>query len=477
MAGPRKIHPVLLSGGSGTRLWPLSRELYPKQFFPLCSERTLLQETALRAADPALFAPPLVVCNHEHRFVVAEQLREAGVTPSGILLEPVGRNTAAAAAVAAIILGGGDALMLLMPCDHAITDRGAFLAAAGRAVPAAESGAIVTFGIAPEGPETGYGYIERGEAIAGAPGAFRVARFKEKPDADAAQTMIESAKWYWNSGMFLATAATLLDEIGKWTPATAAAAKAAVEKASRDLDFLRLDPESFAAAPAISLDYAVLEKTGRAAVVPAEIGWSDVGSWTALWRLGNPDENGNVILGDVAARDVRGSYIRSDSQLVAAIGLADTVLVVTDDAVLAAPRGRVSEVKELVETLRAQERAETVTHRRVYRPWGHYESLGAGERFQVKRITVKPGGVLSLQRHAKRAEHWVVVNGTAKVTRGEQTFLLNENESTYIPAGVAHRLENAAEAPLRIIEVQSGGYLGEDDIERIEDSYGRVPRT
>ncbi len=480
-ASSRKIHPVILSGGAGTRLWPLSREVYPKQFFPLVSDLSLLQETAKRVADAKIFAPPLVVCNHEHRFVVREQLREIGLKPRDIVLEPLGRNTAAAAAVAALVLSAGtksgDPLMLLMPCDHVISNRKAFAAAVKRAVPAAEAGAIVTFGIVPKHPETGYGYIQKGKPFAArgrkAPGCFRAARFKEKPGRASAKTMLKSGSWLWNSGMFLASAGTLLAEIERFAPKAAAACRKAVENAERDLEFLRLDAKEFAKAPSISLDYAVLEKTEHAAVVPAELGWSDIGSWQALWEAGKKDSAGNVLKGDVEVRGVHGCYIRSDDRLVAAIGLSDMTLIVTDDAVLAAPRGRAGEVKAMVEALRAKGRSEAAIHSRVYRPWGFFQAIDAGDRFQVKQITVNPGGRLSLQRHAKRAEHWVVVNGTARVTRGSESFLLHENESTFIPAGVAHRLENKGAAPLRIIEVQSGGYLGEDDIERLEDSYGR----
>ena len=489
----RRIHPVILSGGAGTRLWPLSRALYPKQFFPLTSDLSLLQETVKRVADPARFAPPLIVCNHEHRFIAAEQLREIGVAPQDIVLEPVARNTAAACAVAALVLGAGgpgsaggfaeasgdraagDALMLVLPSDHAISDAGAFLAAVERAVPAAEAGFLVTFGIKPDRPETGYGYIEGGAAIeAGATGYLRAARFKEKPELGAAQQMVAAGSWFWNSGMFLFRAGTLLAEMERLAPQVAGACRAALNGARRDLDFLRLDENAFATAPSISIDYAVMEKTDRAAVVPAEMGWSDVGSWPALWEAGEKDADGNVIVGDVAAQDVRNSYIRSDHRLVAAIGLADTLLVVSDDAVLAAPLARAQEVKSLVEALRAAGRSEPITHTKVYRPWGSYQSIEVGDRFQVKHITVNPGGRLSLQKHRQRAEHWVVVNGTARVTRGDETFTLRENESAYIPAGTAHRLENAGSGVLRIIEVQSGRYLGEDDIERLEDSYGRA---
>jgi mannose-1-phosphate guanylyltransferase/mannose-1-phosphate guanylyltransferase/mannose-6-phosphate isomerase len=467
-----RIQPVILSGGAGTRLWPLSRALYPKQFFPLVSELSLLQDTARRVSDPALFLPPVVVCNHEHRFIVAEQLREIGLAAREIVLEPAARNTGAACAAAALLLAEEDPLLLVLPSDHAIADEPAFRAAVEAAAAAAESGALVTFGIAPARPETGYGYIERGAALE-YPGCFKIARFKEKPDAATAAQMLAAGNWSWNSGMFLFRASALLAEMGRFAPEVVATCRAALEKSRRDLDFLRLDETAFAKCPSISIDYAVMEKTDRAAVVPAEMGWSDVGSWTALWETGAQDVAGNVLKGDVTVSDVRNCYIHSEDRLVAAIGLADMTLVVTDDAVLAAPRARAQEVKALVESLVASGRSEPVTHSRVYRPWGSYQSIDTGERFQVKHITVNPGAKLSLQRHRHRAEHWVVVNGTARVTRGEQTLILHENESTYIPAGMAHRLENPGPGPLRLIEVQSGGYLGEDDIERLEDSYGR----
>lgn len=486
MAGTtRPIHPVILSGGAGTRLWPLSRALFPKQFFPLASELSLLQETAKRVGDAARFAPPLVVCNHEHRFIVAEQLREISLAPMEIVLEPAARNTAAAVAVAALVLqaAAGAAkedspLMLVLPSDHVIADTGAFLAVLGAAVPAAQAGFLVTFGITPDRPETGYGYIERGVALTAGNracrGCFRAARFKEKPDRHAAEQMLAAGGWLWNSGMFLFDADALMAEMERFAPGIASACRAALKGATRDLDFLRLAEREFAACESVSLDYAVMEKTEHAAVVPADIGWSDIGSWHALWQAAAKDAEGNVLVGDVVAMDLKDCYIRSDDRLVAAIGLSDIALIVTDDAVLAAPRGHAQEVKKLVDALRAQNRAEVVVHSRVYRPWGFYQSLQAGDRFQVKHITVNPGGRLSLQRHKRRAEHWVVVNGTARVTRGDQIFVLRENESAFIPAGTAHRLENAGSDMLRIIEVQSGQYLGEDDIERIDDSYGRA---
>lgn len=480
-----RICPVILSGGAGTRLWPLSRRLHPKQFLTLGSGRSLFQDTALRVADPARFAPPVVVCNHEHRFLVAEQLREAGIAPRGIVLEPAARNTAPAIAAAAWFLAAEaeqacpheDPLMLVLPSDHKIEDVGAFLAAIASAVPAARAGAVVVFGIAPSRPETGFGYIRRGAAFAGfgedGSGCFRVDRFVEKPELATAEGFLADGNWLWNCGMFLFSARNALSELEARAPAVAAACREAVAGGQRDLDFFRLAREAFEECPAISLDHAVMEVTGRAAVVPIEAEHGDIGSWANLWELSEKDEAENVIAGDVIAIDSRRCYLRSDNRLITVIGLNDIVLVATDDAILALPRGRAQDVKALVQEMMDSSRGEAVEHRRVYRPWGLYQSVDAGENFQVKRITVKPGGRLSLQRHRHRAEHWVVVNGEARVTRGAETFTLRENESVYIPAGVVHRLENPGDVPLNLIEVQSGSYLGEDDIERLEDSYGR----
>jgi mannose-1-phosphate guanylyltransferase/mannose-6-phosphate isomerase len=480
-----KIHPVILSGGAGTRLWPLSRELYPKQFLPLASDRSLLQETARRVADTARFAPPLVICNEEHRFVVAEQFREIGITPRAIFLEPAGRNTAPAAAVAALALldreegseGEADPVMFVLPSDHIVADVGAFRQAAEAAAPAAEGGALVTFGIPAKHPETGYGYIQRGGPL-DADGrcledCFHVARFVEKPDRATAEGFLAAGGWFWNSGMFMFRAGRYLSELERLRPDTLAACRAAVADGVRDLDFFRLEAESFAAAAPESIDTAVMERTSGAAVVPAEMGWQDAGSWTALWASGAKDQAGNVTIGDVFALDAKNSYFHSEGRLLAVIGLEDVVLVVTDDAVLAASKDRAQDVRSLVGELKAQGRTETLSHTRVYRPWGYFQRVDAGEGFQVKRITVKPGGRLSLQKHRHRAEHWVVVKGTARITRGDETLLLRQNESAYIPAGVAHRLENPEETPLSLIEVQSGSYLGEDDIVRLDDAYGR----
>ena len=471
-----RIHPVILSGGAGVRLWPMSREKYPKQFLPLCSERSMLQDTAHRVADPALFAEPLVICNQDHRFIIAEQMRQTGLGTAQIVLEPVGRNTAAAAAVAALIVAerDPDGLLLLLPADHAIQDQGAFMKAVAIAAAAAEAGHLTTFGIVPTAPETGYGYIRQGDAIPGHEGALRVAAFVEKPPRETAERYLAEKNCFWNSGMFLLPARRYLEELGRWEPAVLEASRTALAKGRSDLDFFRLDEEAFAASPSISIDYAVMERTEAAAVVPCSIGWTDVGAWPALWEIGAKDAGGNVCHGDAIAWNSTGCYARSeDGALVALLGMSDTVVVATDDAILVAAKDRAQDIKPLVEHLKAQGRSQPLLHRRVHRPWGYYQSLHAGDRFQVKRLTVAPGAQLSLQKHYHRAEHWVVVNGTALVTRGEEQILLRENESVYIPLGIAHRLENPGKVPLNLIEVQVGSYLGEDDIVRFDDHYGR----
>jgi len=471
---PATIHPVILSGGAGTRLWPLSRELYPKQLLPLASDRSLLQETTARAAGDG-FAPPMVVCNEEHRFLVAEQLRASGHRPQAIILEPVGRNTAPAVAAAAILLARSDpgALMLVLPSDHVVTRTDRFAAAVQVAAKAAAAGRLVTFGIAPTGPETGYGYIHQAAAIPEVAGAYAVERFVEKPDAATAQAYLAAGGWSWNSGMFLFPVELFLEELVRHEPEMTAAVRTAVSAAQTDLDFTRLAREPFERATAKSIDYAVMERTAQAAVVPADLGWSDVGAWSALWEIGAKDAGGNVHVGDVVSVDSTGSYLRGEGLLVAGLGLKDMVVVATRDAVMVAPRDRVQEVKRVVDALKAQKRSEASAHRAVYRPWGYYQSIDAGDRFQVKHITVNPGAKLSLQKHAHRAEHWIVVNGKARVTRDEDVLTLRENQSTYIPLGAVHRLENPGPDPLTLIEVQSGGYLGEDDIVRLDDVYGR----
>ncbi len=468
------IYPVILSGGAGTRLWPLSRELFPKQFLPLLGEQTLLQQTALRVQHLPQGAPPIVVCNDEHRFIIAEQLRQSGIVPSAIILEPVARNTAPAAAVAALLLADRDpnALILLMPSDHLIAGVDIFLKAIDTAAKAAATGKLVTFGIAPQTPETGYGYIKRGAALGD--NAFAVERFVEKPDLPTAQKYLSSGEYYWNGGIFLFRATDLLSEMEALEPGIVAPCREALNKARRDLDFTRLDKEAFAACPSRSIDYAVMEKTQRAAVVPVAMGWNDVGSWDALWHVSPRDGQGNAASGATMLEASANCYVRSeDGILVATLGVENLIVIATNDAVLVANRARAQDVKLLVDRLKKQGSSTTSTHRRVVRPWGAYESIDAGERHQVKHITVKPGQRLSLQQHSKRAEHWIVVRGTAQVTRGEEVFTLHENQSTYIPLGTKHRLENPTDQPLHLIEVQSGSYLGEDDIVRFDDKYGR----
>lgn len=462
------IHPVILSGGSGTRLWPLSRELYPKQLLCLTGKQTLLQQTVARLEGLSEAAAPVVVCNEEHRFLVAEQLREMGKGAAGIILEPIGRNTAPALTLAALRIreSGANATMLAMPADHVIENVEAFRQALGEAVALAAAGRIVTFGIVPTAPETGYGYIRRAEGN-------RVAAFVEKPDTDTARIYMESGDYLWNSGMFVVDSAIWLSEIGKTRPDILAACEAAYREGKQDGDFFRVKREPFEQCPGDSIDYAVMEKTGRAAVVPLDAGWSDIGAWQALWEVSDRDGNDNVVEGDIYHHDTRGSLLVAKHRFLAAVGLDDIVVIETSDAVLVAHKDKAQDVKRIVERLKSEKREEHRVHRRVYRPWGSYEGVDQGERFQVKRLVVKPGASLSLQMHHHRAEHWVVVRGTARVTRGEEVTLLSENQSTYIPVGAKHRLENPGTIPLEIIEVQSGGYLGEDDIVRFEDNYNR----
>lgn len=467
------IHPVILSGGSGTRLWPLSRSFYPKQFLPLAGKRTLLQDTATRVAPGERFAAPLVICNEEHRFIVAEQLQALSIKPRRLVLEPFGRNTAPACAVAALLVAADDpqGLIAILPSDHVIAEPEAFHQAMHVAAHAAADGHLVTFGIRPSQPETGYGYIEPGDALAD--DCFRVRRFIEKPDAERAQALFDEALCLWNSGMFVFSAQAFLDELERRQPAVVRACRAAVAGAASETDFLRLDAEAFKGCPSVSIDYGVMEHTDRAAVVPASFGWNDVGSWSALWSIGDKDTEGNVTDGDVLLVDAKGSYVRSESGLVAAVGIEDLIIVATDDAVLVSHRDRTQDVKQVVDRLKAKARPEGDLHRRVYRPWGYYQSIDAGTLFQVKQLMIKPGAQLSLQMHYHRAEHWIVVEGTARITCDDRSFLLQENESTFIPLGAKHRLENPGKIPLRLIEVQSGTYLGEDDIVRFEDNYGR----
>ena len=467
------IVPVILSGGSGTRLWPVSRESFPKQFWGLIADRSMIVETALRGVGPG-FDAPVIVCNVEHRFLVAEQLRDAGITNARIILEPVGRNSAPAIAAAALLVAQTDpqAVIWMMAADSAISDVPKLHAILDIAVAGARAGRIVTLGMHPNSPETGYGYMEVGPLLPEAPGVHAVARFIEKPDAASAKTLVAEGA-LWNAGMFVFTAETMLEELQLHAPEVLAAVRRAVEGATSDLDFIRLQPEAFSASPNISLDYAIAERTSRIAVVPAELGWSDVGSWNALWELGQKDAAGNVAVGDVLLEGSSHCYARSDGIMTAVVGLTDVVVVVTEDAVLAMHRDRSQDVKTVVDRLRKAGRHEAVAHNRVYRPWGFYESLIHGDRFQVKRIVVTPGHKLSLQKHFHRAEHWVVVNGTAVVTRDGEEILVRENESIYLPLGTVHRMENPGRIPLTLIEVQSGSYLGEDDIVRLEDTYGR----
>lgn len=464
-----KVQPVLLSGGSGTRLWPLSREAYPKQFLPLAGEHTMLQDTWLRVA-PLAASAPIVVANEEHRFLAGEQLRLVGVEHADIVLEPVGRNTAPAIAAAALqaTAGGDDPVLLVLPSDHVVRDADGFRAAVAQALPAAEAGALVTFGIVPSAPETGFGYIQAGPGE----GVRPVLRFVEKPDAATARSYLDAGGYYWNSGMFLFRASRYLAELERFRPDILAAVRAAFGAAARDGDFIRLDREAFAACPSDSIDYAVMEKTGDARVLPVDIGWNDVGSWSALWEVSEQDEHGNARHGDVIAVDSRNSYAYA-RRLVALVGVDDLVVVETDDAVLVAHKDKVQQVKDVVAKLKSDERSHAVLHREVHRPWGSYDSIDRDDGFQVKRIKVKPGARLSLQSHKHRAEHWIVVRGTARVTRDNDVFELHANQSTYIPLGAKHRLENPGTGMLELIEVQSGSYLGEDDIVRYEDVYGR----
>ena len=477
------IKSVILSGGSGTRLWPASRESYPKQLLPLTGDHSLLQETAARLkgfaavdVDPR----PLVVTNEEYRFIIAEQLRQIGVRSPQIVLEPVGRNTAPALTLAALAAAEeGDPILLVMPADHVITDLAAFQRAIAVGAKAAAEGALVTFGIVPDHPETGYGYIRAGAALEQDEGARTLQEFVEKPDRATAERYVASGEYYWNSGIFMMKASVWMRAIARFNPDMASACSAAIAARSHDADFIRLDAAAFERSPSDSIDYAVMEKLaaapelGQGVVVPLAAGWSDVGAWDALWAVSAKDADGNAARGEVMFESSRNTLVHAGSRLVAAVGCEDMIVVETPDAVMVAHKDHTQDVKKIVARLKAEGRSLTQTHRKAYRPWGWYDSIDAGERFQVKRIVVNPGAKLSLQMHHHRAEHWIVVKGTAEVTNGERSFLLAENESTYIPLGHTHRLSNPGKVPLEIIEVQSGSYLGEDDIVRFEDTYGR----
>jgi len=466
------ITPVIMAGGTGSRLWPLSRQLNPKQFLSLCGEQTLLQQTLARLKGLDV-ASPAIICNNEHRFMVAEQLRQAGVKNANILLEPVGRNTAPAIALAALNArnSGEDPLLLVLAADHYIENEELFQDAVINAKRLAEQDKLVTFGIVPKHAETGYGYIQRGSSLVET--GYGVARFVEKPDLLTAEQYLTSGDYFWNSGMFLFKASVYLRELQKFQPEMLRACKQALELGEADLDFVRVNAGVFSQCPDNSIDYAVMEKTDSAAVVPLDAGWSDIGSWSALWEIGEKDERGNVTKGDVLAHDTSNSFIHADHKLVATVGVENVVVVETKDALLVAHKDRVQDVKKVVEAIKNDGRHEHMNHREVYRPWGVYDSIDNGERYQVKRITVKPGAKLSVQMHHHRAEHWIVVSGTAKVTNGDNEFLVAENQSTYIPVGQVHCLENPGVIPLELIEVQSGSYLGEDDIVRLKDQYGR----
>ena len=480
------LQPVILCGGSGTRLWPLSRQQHPKQLLALNGEHSMLQSTALRLTcdlhwKDCDILPPIVVGNEEYRFISAEQLQAAGIKPQTLVLEPVGRNTAPALTIAALYAraANSDPILIAMPADHVISDVEAFRAAASTGVAYAQDGRIVTFGITPSEPHTGYGYIRFAKPVRA--GVAALQEFVEKPDQATAEKYVSSGEYLWNSGIFMVKASTWLAELARARPDILKACETAFAGAQSDKDFIRLPRATFEACPSESIDYAVMEglshraatDTAPAIVVPLDAGWSDIGAWGALWDIGAKDTSGNVLHGDVQASDTQGSLVVAQGRLVACVGLRNIVVVETPDAVLVADRNRIDSVKDLVAKLKTAGRTEVDTHRKVYRPWGWYDSIDSGPRFQVKRIVVKPGAALSLQMHHHRAEHWVVVTGTAKVTRGDETFIVSENQSTYIPLGVKHRLENPGKVPLEMIEVQSGAYLGEDDIVRFEDTYGR----
>ena len=467
------IHPILLCGGAGTRLWPLSRRALPKQFLPLVNDKSLLQNTLLRLRGLTELSAPIVVCANDHRFLAADQLQEIGITPASLILEPMARNTAPAVAMAAFaaLQHDSNAQLLVLPADHTIGDVAAFHAAIQAARPLADDGYMTAFGIVPNAPETGYGYIQQGEKMG--EGGHKVARFVEKPDAARAQEFLDSGDFLWNSGMYLFDAQLYLAELHQHQPAVHEASRLAFERAEVDLDFLRPDEESFAQSPAISLDYGVMEQTSRAAVVPADIGWNDIGSYAALWEIADKDDDGNVGRGHVAFFDAQNNYVRAEKQLVAMLGVEDMIVVSTPDALLITKKEHAQDIKQIVDQLRADGLSQHDTHTKVYRPWGSYEGIERGERFQVKQLIVKPGGASSMQVHHHRSEHWVVVKGTAEVSLGDEKRLLSEDESIYIPLGIPHRIYNPGRIPMHFIEVQAGSYLEEDDIVRLDDNYGR----
>jgi len=464
-----QITPVILSGGSGTRLWPLSRKQHPKQYLSLADEQTMLQATIQRLQGLENLGCPIVICNQEHRFLVAEQLQQINIEKPMIILEPEGKNTAPAIAAAAHYIKDG--LMLILPADHIIQDTQAFHQSINIAIKQAEQDKLVTFGITPVEPNTGYGYIEKSSEIVDQ--VYKIKRFVEKPGLETAKQYLKDGNYLWNSGMFLFTAQNYLKELNKYNAKISESCKQAIEKAKQDYDFLRLDSAAFSESPADSIDYAVMEKTENAAVVPLDAGWNDIGNWSALYQIGEKDKNNNVIKGNAITTETTNSYINANHHMIATIGIDDLIIVDTADATLVASKDKTQQVKQIVEQLQQQNRTEEQLHRKVYRPWGWYDTIDNGHRFKVKRICVTPGATLSLQKHHHRAEHWIIVKGTAKITNGNKTELLTENQSTYIPIGTTHRLENPGKLPLEMIEVQSGSYLGEDDIERIEDNYGR----
>ncbi|MBU0995633.1 MAG: mannose-1-phosphate guanylyltransferase/mannose-6-phosphate isomerase [Proteobacteria bacterium] len=474
------IIPVILAGGSGTRLWPLSRELYPKQLLRLVDDKTMIQNTYLRLRHYEGMGPPIVICNNEHRFMVAEQFRQIEIRPDEIILEPVGRNTAPALAVAvlkSLYLYDTDPILFVLPADHIIENTSVFHDAIQTGEYYALKDYLITFGIVPVQPETGYGYIKKGKGIKKPGGndneAFEIKKFVEKPDLNTARKYLQSGDYCWNSGMFMFKASKVLEELKAFVPDIVTHCEDAIQNGENDLDFFRLNKDIFESCPSDSIDYAIMEKTDRGIMVPLDAGWNDIGSWDALWQVGKKDSSNNVIRGDVIIHDVKTSYLHANDKLIAAVGLENLIVVETSDAVLISPKERVQDVKHLVNQLKLKEREETKSHKKVYRPWGSYENMDISDKFLVKRVTVKPGEKISLQKHFHRAEHWVVVSGTALVSKEDESFLLKEDQSTYIPLGVIHRLENPGQIPLELIEIRTGSYLGEDDIVRFEDKYGR----